>query len=130
MCCEMYRGSIIIRSGIYRVAEKSPYTDQLVIRKTQLNSVAAANHMCTILHTVANLPFHTVLRAALCSVNLFVSEVRIVWVYGDFSATLYCTSTNKCTILWCVLLLICNYVVRRNCHSQGVSPMFFLSAQR
>jgi hypothetical protein len=40
------------------------------------------------LHTVANLPFYTVLRAALCSVNLFESEVRIVWVYGDFSATL------------------------------------------
>jgi hypothetical protein len=42
-----------------------------VIRKTQLNSVVAANHVCTILHTVANLPFYTVLRAALCSVNLY-----------------------------------------------------------
>jgi hypothetical protein len=71
------------------VAEKSPYTNQLSIRKTQLNSVAAANHVCTILHTVANLPFYTLLRAALCSLNLFESEVRIVWVYGDFSATLY-----------------------------------------
>jgi hypothetical protein len=71
------------------MAEKSPYTDQLAIRKTQLNSVAAANHVYTILHIVANLPFYTVLRAALCSVNLFESEVRIFWVYGDFSATLY-----------------------------------------
>ena len=52
------------------------------IRKTLLNSVAAANHVCTILHTVANLPFYTVLRA----------EVRIFWVYGDFSATLYIMS--------------------------------------
>jgi hypothetical protein len=51
------------------------------IKKTQLNSVAAANHVCNMLHTVANLPFYTVLRAAY--------EVRIVWVYGDFSATLY-----------------------------------------
>jgi hypothetical protein len=74
--------------SVYRVAEKSPYTDQLAIKKTQINSVAAANHVCTILHTVANLPFYTVLRAALCSVNIFESEVRIVWVYGDFSATL------------------------------------------
>jgi len=41
------------------------------IRKTLLNSVAAANHVCTILHTVANLPFYTVLRAALCIVNLY-----------------------------------------------------------
>jgi len=31
--------------------------------KTQLNSVAAANHVCTILDTVAKLPFYIVLRA-------------------------------------------------------------------
>jgi hypothetical protein len=74
---------------MYRMAVKWPYTDQLAISKTQLNSVAAANHVCTILHTVANLPFYTVLRATLCSVNLFECEVCIVWVYGDFSATLY-----------------------------------------
>ena len=47
------------------------------IRKTLLNSVAAANHLCTILHTVANLPFYTVLRAALCIVNLY-------WVWGAY----------------------------------------------
>jgi hypothetical protein len=76
------------------VAEKSPYTDQLAIRKTQLNSAAAANHVCTILHNVANLPFYTVLSAALYSINLFESEVHIVWVYGDFSATLYSEFEN------------------------------------
>jgi len=41
------------------------------IRKTQLNSVAVANHVCTVLHTVAKLPFYIVLRAALCCVNLY-----------------------------------------------------------
>jgi hypothetical protein len=39
--------------------------------------VAAANHVYTILHTAANLPFYTVLRAALCSVNLY-------WVWGVY----------------------------------------------
>jgi hypothetical protein len=38
--------------------------------KTRLNSVAAANHVCTILDTVAKLPFYIVLRAVLCCVNL------------------------------------------------------------
>jgi hypothetical protein len=38
--------------------------------KTQLNSVAVANHVCTILDTVAKLPFYIVLRAVLCSVKL------------------------------------------------------------
>jgi hypothetical protein len=42
---------------LHSVAEKSPYSDQLAIRKTQLDSVAAASHVCTILHTFANLPF-------------------------------------------------------------------------
>jgi len=60
-----------------------------VIRKTELNSVAAANHVCTILGIVAKLPFYNVLRAVLCIVNLIESEVRVVWVYGDFSPTLY-----------------------------------------
>jgi len=32
----------------------------------QLNSVAAAYHICTILDTVAKLPFHIVLCAVLC----------------------------------------------------------------
>jgi hypothetical protein len=38
--------------------------------ETQLNSVAATNHVCTILDTVAKLPFYIVLRAVLCCVNL------------------------------------------------------------
>ena len=32
------------------------------VRKTQLNSVAAVNHVCTILYTVAKLPFYIALR--------------------------------------------------------------------
>jgi hypothetical protein len=38
--------------------------------KTQLNSVAAANHVCTILDTVAKLPFYIILRAVLCKFKL------------------------------------------------------------
>ena len=47
------------------------------IKKTQLNSVAAVNHVCTILDTVAKLPFYIVLRAVLCCVNLN-------WVWGAY----------------------------------------------
>ena len=47
------------------------------IWKIKLNSVAAANHVCTILHTVAKLPFYIVLCAVLCCVNLY-------WVWGVY----------------------------------------------
>ena len=40
------------------------------IRKTQLNSVAAAYQVFTILDTVAKLPFYIVLRAVLCKLIL------------------------------------------------------------
>jgi hypothetical protein len=66
------------------------------IRKAQLNSVAAANHVCTILDTIAKLSFYIVLRAVLCCVKLIESEVHIIWVYGDFSPTIYLEKFYTC----------------------------------
>jgi transcription-repair coupling factor (superfamily II helicase) len=48
------------------VKDRSRNGRKTAIRKTQLNSVAATNHLCTILDTVAKLPFYIVLRAVLC----------------------------------------------------------------
>jgi hypothetical protein len=47
------------------------------MRNTKLNSLAAANHVCTILDTVAKLPFYIVVCAVLCCVNLN-------WVWGAY----------------------------------------------
>ena len=40
------------------------------IRKTQLNFVAAAYHVCTVLDTVAKLLFNPILSAVLCKLKL------------------------------------------------------------
>jgi hypothetical protein len=60
------------------------------IRKTQPNSVAAAYHVCTILDTVAKLPFYIVLRAVLCCVNFICFwGAYCVRVRGILAQTVY-----------------------------------------
>jgi hypothetical protein len=65
------------------------------IRKTQLNPVAAANNVCTILDTVAKLPFYIVLRAVLCKLKL---SLRCV-VSG-------CTVTSRPACRLCTYALV------------------------
>ena len=57
----------------------------------QLNSVAAAYHVCTILGTVAKLPFYIVLRAVLCKLKL---SLRCVLSGCTVTSRPFCTGVQ------------------------------------